>query len=147
VSGTFSFAFVLPVSEHASLWSIALLTAGINFRYLFYGISFIERWRGLPLARKWFLVHMLTDETYALESSCVIVNRGRAVTYCLLLSAFNITYWVVSATLGAFCVVLLRRALDPEVVQTYTRGVEFAMVALYIVVFTDQIREYIHHAK
>ena len=68
VSGTLSFAIVPLLAAGASLPSVAFLTLAINFRYAFYGISMLSRWKSVPLAKKLFLIHMLTDENYALET-------------------------------------------------------------------------------
>ena len=42
---------------------------------------------------------------------------------------------------------LLGMALDPAVIREYTNGMEFAMVALFLVIFTDQIRGFVTGGK
>ena len=49
VSGTMSFSVVPAIVSGMSLWGVALLTLGINFRYAFYGFSMLKKWRGIPL--------------------------------------------------------------------------------------------------
>jgi len=120
VSGTFSFAMVQPVADRAPAWTFALLAAGLNFRYAFYGFTMLARWKDVPLLRKLFLVHMLSDENYALEAG---------------------------VTAGAFAVTLLQGALDPDLIRARTNGLEFAMVALFLVIFTDQAKEIAKHGK
>lgn len=147
VSGTFNFAIVQPVAERVSVWSVALLVIGINFRYAFYGFTMLARWKDVPLAKKLFLVHMLSDENYALEAACRYRSPGANLLYCLALSSMNFSYWVLGTTAGAVAVAILEGALDPDVIRRYTNGMEFAMVALFLVIFTDQIKGFLRHAK
>ena len=123
VSGTFNFAIIQPVSERISLWPMALLVLGINFRYMFYGFSMLGKWKGVPVVKKAFLVHMLTDENYALEVASKYKDSPSYVLYCTTLSAFNFSYWVAGTTCGALCVALLQTAADPEAIRKYTNGI------------------------
>ncbi len=147
VSGTFNFAIVQPISERIALWSVALLVLGINFRYVFYGFSMLGKWKGIPFLRKIFLIHMLTDENYALEVACKYKDRPSYILYCTSLSAMNISYWIAGTTCGALCVALLQAAIDPEAIRKYTNGMEFAMVALFLVIFTDQMKGFFKNEK
>ena len=38
-------------------------------------------------------------------------------------------------------------AVDPDVIRRYTNGMEFAMVALFLVILTDQIRGFLSNGK
>ncbi len=147
VSGTLSFAIVQPVAERVGIWAIALMLAGVNFRYVFYGWSMLGAWKDVRGWRKFLLVLMLTDENYALETACKYKDPGRRTFYCLCLSAMNLSYWVAGLTSGAAFVSILRRALDPSVIAKYTSGLEFAMAALFIVIFTDQAKGFFAHGK
>jgi predicted branched-subunit amino acid permease len=59
------------------------------------------------------------------------------------LSLLNHSYWVGGVTFGALTVCLLGMALDPESIRRCTNGMEFAMVALFLVIFTDQMRGFV----
>ena len=140
VTGTMSYAGVPHIAARASILSFALLTLAVNFRYAFYGFSLLERWKGVPFFRKCYLILMLTDENYALEATCGIRDPKCNLRYCTYLSALNHAYWIVGLTLGAVVLALLGMALDPEVIRRYTNGMDFAMTALFLVIFTDQVR-------
>ena len=84
---------------------------------------------------------MLTDENYALESSCVFRDPKRNLRYCTYLSALNHSYWIVGVTVGAIVVCLLGMAVDPEAIRRWTNGMEFSMAALFIVILTEQVRK------
>ena len=147
VSGTLSFAIVPLLASSASIASVALLTLAINFRYAFYGISMLSRWKDVPLPKRLFLIHMLTDENYALETACRIREPRRYERYCTYLSLFNLSYWISGVTSGCLTVYILEKALSPERIKSATHGIEFAMVALFLVIFTDQMREAFRRGK
>lgn len=147
ISGTFNFAIVQPVAERAPLWSVALMVVGINFRYVFYGFAMLGRWQGVSPLKKAFLVHTLADENFALEASCRYRGREAFTRYCLAISAMNMSYWVAGVVAGALAVVALKGAVDPDRLRRWTNGMEFAMVALFIVILTDQAREMFRRGK
>lgn len=147
VSGTLSFAFVSLVAQSASLATVAAVTLAINFRYVFYGISMLSRWKTTSLPKKLFLIHMLTDETYALETASRVRDPGHYEKYCTYLSALNLSYWVGGVTAGCLVIYIAEKALSPERLRTVTQGIEFAMVALLLVILTDQIREFVRRGR
>ena len=147
VTGTMSIAGVQPISERAPIYAFALMTLAVNFRYAFYGFSLLKRWKDVPILRKLYLVLMLTDENYALEASCVIRDPERNLRYCTYLSVLNHSYWVVGLSAGAIVVCILGMAVDPEAIRRCTNGMEFSMAALFLVIFTDQMRGFLSHGK
>ena len=147
VTGTMSIAGVPEIACRAPVAAFALMTLAVNFRYAFYGFTMLKRWKGLPLLRKAYLTLMLTDENYALEAACGIEDPVENARYCTILSALNHSYWVVGVTAGALTVVLLGMAVEPETIRRHTNGMEFSMAALFIVIFTDQIRGVLRNAR
>ena len=147
VTGTMSIAGVQPISERAPLYAFALMTLAVNFRYCLYGFSLLKRWKDVPFLRKCYLILMLTDENYALEASCVIRAPQRNLRYCTYLSALNPSYWVVGLAACAIVVCILGMAVDPEAIRRCTNGMEFSMAALFLVIFTDQMRGFLSHGK
>ena len=145
VTGTMSIAGVTEIAQRSSPYAFALMTLAGNFRYAFYGFSLLSRWKNVPLPRKAYLVLMLTDENYALEVACPIRDPKRNLRYCMVLSALNHSYWIVGLTVGAVVVCILGHLLDPVAIRRYTNGMEFSMAALFIVIFTDQMRELLKH--
>ena len=145
VTGTMSIAGVQPISERAPIFVFALMTLAVNFRYCLYGFSLLKRWKDVPFFQKCYLILMLTDENYALEASCVIQDSKRNLRYCTYLSVLNHSYWIVGVTVGAIIVCLLGMAIDPETIRRCTHGMEFSMAALFLVIFTDQIRGVVRH--
>jgi 4-azaleucine resistance transporter AzlC len=133
ISGTLSFAIVPAIAANASLFSIALLTLGINFRYMFYGFSVFSKWKDVPFFAKWFLIHSLADEIYALDVACPIKDKSKSIYYSLCNHALCALYLVAGTTLGA---------VVGSSVSIPSKGIEFAMIALFLVIFTDQLYDY-----
>ena len=141
VTGTMSIAGVQPIATRASICAFTLMTLAVNFRYAFYGFSLLRRWKDVPFLRKCYLILMLTDENYALESACVIRDPKRNLRYCTFLSILNHSYWIIGVTVGAIVVCLLGMAVDPEAIRRCTNGMEFSMAALFLVILTDQVKK------
>jgi 4-azaleucine resistance transporter AzlC len=112
----------------------------VNFRYCLYGLSLLSRFRGAGLWTKAYLIMGITDETYALQMNCALEDHQARQRYCLYLTALDHSYWIVGCTVGASVVYALEQALSAECIKEATRGIEFAMVALFLVIFTDQMR-------
>lgn len=105
-----------------------LLTLMVNARHLFYGLSMLDRYRGVG-RKKWYLIFGMCDESFSINCTAVVpaeVDRGWFYFYVTLL---NHCYWVCGATLGALFGSLLR--FDAQ-------GLEFVMTALLVVIFLEQ---------
>ena len=67
-AGSGQYLGVSLLSTAAGLGTVAVMTLLINFRHLVYGLSMLEKFRGMGW-RKFYMIFSLTDETYALLSS------------------------------------------------------------------------------
>lgn len=134
VSGTLSFVIPDQIAHGASLASIAVLTLAINFRYAFYGFSMLERWKGITRWQKYVLVHSLADEIYAIDLTATSSDPIKNRLFCLTNHILDVFYWFAGTTLGA---------LAGSNLPIPSKGIEFAMVALFLVIFTDQIRGFL----
>lgn len=97
-AGSMQFLALQLISVHAGLPEIALTTLFVNFRHLFYGISFPLKNITSRLG-KIYGVHALTDETYALLAlrDASQLSQKRILGTELL----NQVYWVVGSAIGA----------------------------------------------
>ena len=125
-AGSMQFVAVDLLSNGAALLSAAMMTLLVNARHLVYGISMLNRYRNTGRAKP-YLIFALTDETYALLCNGAPdgINEKQ---YCLLVSALDQLYWVTGSVLGA----LIGGALTMD-----TTGIDFAMTALFVVIFTE----------
>ena len=64
-AGTGQFLLVSLLMENASLILVAAMTLFINCRHIFYGISFVDRFKKMGKAYP-YMIFSLTDETYSL---------------------------------------------------------------------------------
>ncbi len=119
------------LATHAGLLEVFVAMFVLNARHLFYGLSLLGRFRGAG-KRKFYLIFGLTDETYSL-----LTSRPRGYDRSLeqetdfRITGFNQLYWVVGCTLGAL--------LGSNVAFDST-GIEFALVALFIVLTIEQYK-------
>ena len=123
--------------------AVSLLTAGfdpvqallmalmINARHAFYGLSMLEKYRGTGWARP-FLIFSLTDETFSLVSKLEPPDGVTRRDFYFWISLLDYLYWQVGSVLGALIGGLL--PFD-------TTGLDFALTALFIVLFLEQWRK------
>ena len=139
-SGPLQYILVDWLKTSLALGGVLLVTLCVNFRYALYGLSLIDTFRDAGFLKKAYMIGTVTDETYALQTACTL--KGKAgVAYCLWLTMLNHLYWICGVTAGAVAGVLARGAFSPERVEAATKGIDFAMTALFLVILTDQARE------
>lgn len=128
-AGSMQYAAIGLMTGGASLLTVGLTTLMVNARHLFYGISMLEKYRGVG-KRKPYLIFGLTDETYSLVCTdpVGIAPEGRR-DYYLLVTLLNHLYWVGGSVLGA---------VAGTVLQFNSEGIDFALTALFLVVFLEQ---------
>lgn len=127
-AGSMQYVALELLSGGASLITAALTTLMVNARHLFYGITMIGHYKNMG-KRKPYLIFSLTDETYSLLCSGNAPEELDFKPYALIVSALNHCYWVLGSLLGA---------LVGNAGAFNTKGVEFAMTALFITVFVEQ---------
>ena len=129
-AGSMQYMAVSLISAGASLPLFALTTLMVNARHLFYGISMIEKYKGIGI-KKPYLIFALTDETYSLVCSASdSVEEKDLPSYYLLVTLIDHIYWVSGTLIGSLLGALI--TFD-------TTGVDFALTALFITVLTDQM--------
>ena len=87
-TGAFQFVLASFLSTGASILTVVLTAAFMNSRQIFYGISFLDSFKKTG---KWYpyMIHSLTDETYALYSSLDYpedIDESRCMLYIALLA-------------------------------------------------------------
>lgn len=139
LGGSMQYVAVELLGSAASFLHTAIMTVMINARYFFYGLSMLEKYRSVKRGRG-YLIFALTDETYSLTSTFdsekpenIGVSR---IGYYFTLSALNHCYWIIGCSAGA---------LLGELANFDSRGMEFAMTALFVTIFVDQWREAKRH--
>lgn len=105
-----------------------VMTLMINARHLFYGISMLDKFRGVGL-KKLYLIFGMCDETFSINYTAQIpdnVDRGWFMFFVTLLNHF---YWFFGATLGG---------IFGSFIHFDTEGLDFVMTAMFVVIFLEQ---------
>lgn len=119
------------LAANAGLVEVFVAMFVLNARHLFYGLSLLGQFRGAGL-RKLYLIFGLTDETYSLLTSRPrYQDRRHEQEIDFRITGFNQCYWVIGCALGAL--------LGDNVVFDST-GIEYALVALFIVLTIEQLK-------
>ena len=114
-----------------SFVQIVFLTFMVNVRHIFYGISLVERFNKIG-KKRWYMIFALTDETYSLLCTTKIPKGVDESKFLFAISVLDHAYWVLGSAIGAIAGTLL---------PISSEGIEFAMTALFVVIFIEQWME------
>lgn len=119
------------IAAGAGMLEVFVAMFVLNARHLFYGLSLLGQFRGAGW-RKLYLIFGLTDETYSLLTSRPRPGpRDEEQRNDFLITLYNQVYWVVGCAVGA---------LLGDNVAFDSTGIEFALVALFIVLTIEQYK-------
>jgi len=110
------------------LADVAFLTLVINFRHLVYGLSMLEKFKGMGW-RKLYMIFSLTDETYALLAGVRAPEGEDEKGFYFTIAVLDHLYWIAGSLLGA---------VAGSLITINTEGIDFAMTALFIVIAVEQ---------
>lgn len=128
-AGSMEFLAITMVTGGTGVLTSLVTGFMVNFRHIFYGLSF-PRENIQSTAGKAYSTYAITDETYAIVSA---LPRGtnpsgtRLLTIQVLLQCM----WVGGGIIGA---------LGGQVIPEGLKGLEFALVALFIVLAMDAFK-------
>ncbi len=134
-AGSGQYLGVELLQSAAVLGQVALLTFIINFRHMVYGLSMLEKFRGMGW-RKLYMIFSLTDETYALLSSAQVPVGVNPKDFYFCVALLDHSCWILGSVIGAAVGSLL---------HFNTQGIDFAMTALFLVIAVDQWKTYKSH--
>lgn len=130
-AGAMQYLSIGLLTAGTGLAELAAITLFVNSRHTVYGLSLLDKFAGTG-AYKPYLVYSLTDETYALFTSLDVPPDVDEPQFYFLISLLNQSYWVIASALGA----VLGKMLPIN-----TAGLDFALVALFIVLALEQIKK------
>lgn len=105
-----------------------LLSVMVNARHMFYGLALLEKYRGLGRVRA-VLIYTLCDETFSLVSSLDPPEGVEPRRFYLCISLLDYAYWVTGTAAGG---------LLGNLIPFHTKGMDFALTALFVVLFLEQ---------
>lgn len=127
-AGSMQFVAIDILTSPFNLLGTIALTLTINARHLFYGLSMIEKYKDMG-KKKPYMIFSLTDETYSIL--CGInppehVDRNR---FYFSVAMLNHLYWITGSVIGS---------VAGSLIKFDTTGIDFAMTALFVVIFVEQ---------
>ncbi|MDO4553902.1 MAG: AzlC family ABC transporter permease [Lachnospiraceae bacterium] len=120
-------AVTMLLAPFAPIQSL-IMTLIIQARHLFYGISMLDKFKGMGW-KKFYLIFGMCDETFSINYTADIpeeVDRGWFMFFVTLLNHF---YWFSGATIGG---------LLGSLISFDTTGLDFVMTAMFVVIFMEQ---------
>ena len=115
----------------SSLLTIIVTALLLNSRHIFYGLSFLEKFRSYG-GWRYFLIYGLPDESYSLLCSYKPIDGVKEKWVHVFSTALIWLYWILFSMLGG---------LVGSLIPFRTDGIDFALTALFVVILTDQLRE------
>lgn len=126
-TGAFQFVLITFLSSGASLITIALTALLMNSRQSFYSITFLKEFKQMG-RRKLYMIHTMTDETYAVNCTLDLPKKEKEDTM-FLVALFSRYYWIVGSVLGGIL---------GQIIPFDLTGLDFCMTALFLIIFIDQ---------
>ncbi|MDY5233131.1 MAG: AzlC family ABC transporter permease [Faecalicoccus sp.] len=105
-----------------------IVTLILNARHIFYGISMLDRFKGMGW-KKIYLIFGMCDETFSVNYTADIPQDIDPGWFMFFVTLLNQIYWVLGATLGG---------LFGPLITFNTEGLDFVMTAMFVVIFLEQ---------
>lgn len=115
--------------------SAFLLTLMVNARHLFYGISMLEKYKGTGKFKP-YLIFGLCDETFSIICSTESPEGINRDWFMFFITLLDHSYWVIGSALGG---------LLGAMVSFNTKGLDFVLTALFVVIFIGQWKSQTNH--
>ena len=133
-TGAFQFVLITFLSTGASLLTIAITALLMNSRQSFYSLTFLNDFKRMG-KRKLYMIHSLTDETYAVNCTLELPRKEKEDTM-FGVALLSHCYWMVATVAGAVLGQLIPFELE---------GIDFCMTALFVIIFMDQWKKASSH--
>ena len=129
LAGSLQYLMVSFFAGGVSLATVAIMALLLNSRHIFYGLSFIEKFRSFGLW-KYFLIYSLTDENYSLHCSHNFPDDIDEKWAYVVTASMAWLYWVILSIAGT---------LIGTLIPFDTTGIDFALTALFIIILIEQM--------
>lgn len=133
-TGAFQFVLITFLSTGASLLTIAITALLMNSRQSFYSLTFLNDFMRMG-KRKLYMIHSLTDETYAVNCTLELPRKEKEDTM-FGVALLSHCYWMAATVAGAVLGQLIPFELE---------GIDFCMTALFVIIFMDQWKKASSH--
>lgn len=116
---------------------VLIMTLMIQARHIFYSISMLDKYKDTGW-KKIYLIFGMSDETFSINCTAYIptgIDKGWFYFFVTLLNHF---YWIASSAIGG---------LLGSLITFDTKGLDFVMTAMFVVIFLEQWAKEKHHAS
>ena len=105
-----------------------LLTLMVNARHMFYGLSLMSKIKGAGKL-KIFITYWLSDETFSVLCAAEPSEGVDRSWFMFFISFLHYIYWSAGTVIGS---------LVGDMITFNTKGLDFALTALFVVIFISQ---------
>lgn len=128
-AGSMQYVTIDLLASGAGLLATAIMTFMVNARHLFYGLSMIVKYRDMGKAKP-YMIFGLTDECYSVVSHVDVPEDIDKKYFYFIFTLLNQLYWIAGSVAGS---------LFGALVPINTKGVDFSMTALFVVIVVDNL--------
>lgn len=127
-AGSMQMLMVSLLAQGMDLISVAVMTFLINGRHIFYGLSFVEKYKNM--GKKYpYMIFSLTDETYSVMCGLSESEEFDNEQVMFYISLFNHGFWILGSIIGG---------LAGQFITFDVSGIDFSMTALFVVIVIEQ---------
>lgn len=112
-----------------------LLTLMVNARHIFYGLSLMNKIKGAGKLKP-FIIYWLSDETFSVLCASEPPEGVNRNWFMFFIGLLDYLYWSAGTMTGS---------LLGNVIVFNTKGLDFALTALFVVIFISQWKSQKNH--
>ncbi len=127
-AGSMQFVSVGMISLGFHPISAVLMTLMVNARHLFYGISMLQKFKDTGKLKP-YLIFSLCDETFSLLCTAQPPAGVSSKWFMFFIAILDHLYWIIGGLMGSVL---------GSFVTFNTKGIDFVLTALFIVLFINQ---------
>lgn len=126
--GSIEFAAVEMLISPFAPVSVLLMSLLIQARHIFYGISMLEKLKGLGW-KKYYIIFGMCDETFSINYTAKIPDDVDKGWFMFFVTLLDHAYWIIGSTVGG---------IIGSILPFDTEGISFVMTAMFVVIFLEQ---------
>lgn len=130
-AGSLQYLGVTMLASMVSPITALFMSLVLNARHLFYGISMLGKYSAIK-EKKLYLIFGLTDETFSVVCHEQIPKKLNSARVYFWITLLDQCYWVTGSVIGA---------IAGSYITFDTTGLDFALTALFVVIFVDQWKQ------
>ena len=128
-TGSLEFIGVNFLAAAVSPVTAFVMALMISARHIFYGLSMLGKYQNVSKKLKPYLIFTLTDETFSIVCEEEPPETISTEWVYFWMSFLDQMYWIAGSVMGAVL---------GNVITFNTKGLDFALTALFVMIFTEQ---------